>query len=60
MAAQQGAWPGFAGRIVTDALAVKADTFPAQPDTVSRAARSADVLWAISLDSLTGSDGTTH
>ena len=54
-----GRLAGFAGRIVTDALAVKADTFPTQPDTVSRAARRADALWAISLDSLTGSDGTT-
>ena len=54
-----GRLPGFAGRIVTDALAVKSDTFPTQPDTVSRAARRADALWAISLDSLTGSDGTT-
>ena len=54
-----GRLPGFAGRIVSDALDAKADTFPTQPDTVSRAARRADALWAISLDSVTGSDGTT-
>jgi len=54
-----GRLPGFAGRIVSDALDAKADTFPTQPDTVSRAARRADALWAISLDSVTGSDGTS-
>ena len=52
-----GRLPGFAGRIVIDALEAKADTFPAEPDRLSRAARNADALWAISLDTLHGSDG---
>jgi len=55
-----GRLPGFAGRIVIDALEAKADTFPNNPShTVSRAARNADALWAISLDSLRGTDGAT-
>jgi len=54
-----GRLPGFAGRIVIDALEAKADTFPAEPGTVSRAARNADALWAISLDTLYGTDGAT-
>jgi len=54
-----GRLPGFAGRIVIDALEAKADTFPAQPDRVSRAAHNADALWAISLDALYGTDGAT-
>ena len=54
-----GRLPGFAGRIVMGALEAKADTFPAEPGTVSRAARYADALWAISLDSLYGTDGAS-
>ena len=55
-----GRLPGFAGRIVIDALEAKADTFPTNPSrTVSRAARNADALWAISLDSLHGGDGAS-
>jgi hypothetical protein len=56
-----GRLPGFAGRIVTDALDAKADTFPAESGAgrMSRAARYADALWAISLDSLYGTDGAS-
>ena len=54
-----GRLPGLAGRIVIDALEAKADTFPAGPGRVSRAARNADALWAISLDTLRGGDGAT-
>ena len=54
-----GCLPGFAGRIVVDALDAKADTFPTGAGCGSRAARNADALWAISLDSLTGGDGVT-
>ena len=54
-----GCLPGFAGRIVVDALDAKADTFPTGPGCGSRAARNADALWAISLDSLTGGDGAS-
>ena len=55
-----GRLPGFAGRIVIDALEAKADTFPTNPShTASRAARNADALWAISLDALRGNDGAT-
>ena len=54
-----GRLPGFAGRIVIDALEAKADTFPKEPGQVSRAARNADALWAISLDTLYGTDGAS-
>ena len=55
-----GRLPGLAGRIVIDALEAKADTFPTNPSrTGSRAARNADALWAISVDSLRGGDGAT-
>jgi hypothetical protein len=54
-----GRLPGVAGSIVVQALEAKADTFPAEPDTTSRAVRNADVLWAISLEALTGSDGAS-
>ena len=55
-----GRLPGFAGKIVIDALEAKADTLPTNPShTVSRAARNADALWAISLDALRGSDGAS-
>ena len=37
----------------------KADSFPAVPGGESRAARWADALWAISLDSLSGGDGAS-
>ena len=54
-----GRLPGTAGSVVVAALEAKADTFPAEPDTRSRAARNADALWAISLDALSGGDGAT-
>jgi hypothetical protein len=54
-----GRLPGFAGRIVIDALEAKADTLPKGPGQVSRAARNADALWAISLDALYGTDGAS-
>ena len=54
-----GRLPGIAGQIVVAALEAKADELPTEPDTVSRAARNADALWAISLDSLAGGDGAT-
>jgi hypothetical protein len=54
-----GRLPGGAGSIVVAALDAKADTLPAEPDTTSRAARNADALWAISLDSLAGGDGAS-
>ena len=54
-----GRLPGFAGKIVIDALEAKADTLPKPPGQVSRAARNADALWAISLDALYGTDGAT-
>jgi hypothetical protein len=54
-----GRLPGLAGQVVVQALEAKADTFPAEPDTRSRAVRNADALWAISLDALTGGDGAT-
>ncbi len=54
-----GRLPGFAGKIVIDALEAKADTFPKGPGHVSRAARNADALWAISLDALYGTDGAS-
>ena len=54
-----GRLPGSAGSIVVQALEAKADTFPTEPGTVSRAARNVDALWAISLDALAGGDGAT-
>jgi hypothetical protein len=54
-----GRLPGFAGKIVIDALDTKADTFPRDLETGSHAARRADALWAISLDSLSGGDGAS-
>ena len=52
--------PGATGRIVIDALDAKADSFPNDPeDRSSRAARNADALWAIAIDSLEGGDGAT-
>ncbi len=55
-----GRLPGFAGQIVIDALEAKADTLPKEPGHVSRAARNADALWAISLDALYGGDGASR
>ncbi len=56
-----GRLPGFAGRIVVDALDAKAGMFPSESGSVrvSRAARAADALWAISLDTLCGGDGVS-
>ena len=56
-----GRLPGFAGKIVIEALDAKADTFPngSEQGRVSRTTRYADALWAISLDSVCGSDGAT-
>ena len=54
-----GRLPGFAGKIVIDALEARADTLPKGPGQVSRAARNADALWAISLDVLYGGDGAS-
>ena len=53
-----GHLPGVDGTIIQDALFAKADTFPHEAQTTSRATRHADALTAICLDSLTGtSDG---
>ncbi len=55
-----GQLPGLAGRTFVEALDVKADRLPGDPDgDRSRGTRWADALWAISLDSLAGSDGAT-
>ena len=55
-----GRLPGFAGRVVVAALEVRADSFPYGPTAnPSRTTRNADALWAISEDSLKGSDGAT-
>jgi len=54
-----GRLPGVAGQVVVQALEAKADTLPAEPETVTRAVRNADALWAISLDALAGGDGAT-
>jgi hypothetical protein len=55
-----GDLPAMAGRCFVDALDAKADQLPADPDgNHSRGTRWADALWAISLDSLAGTDGAT-
>ncbi len=55
-----GQLPGMAGRSLVDALDTKSDQLPADPDgNHSRGTRWADALWAISLDSLAGSDGAS-
>jgi hypothetical protein len=54
-----GRLPGFAGKIVIDALEAKANALPKGPGHVSRAARNADAMWAISLDALYGTDGAS-
>ncbi len=53
-----GQLPGIAGRTFVEALDTKADQLPAGGGG-SRTTRYADALWAISLDSLAGSDGAT-
>ena len=55
-----GELPAMAGRSFVDALDAKADQLPADPDgNRSRGTRWADALWAISLDSLAGTDGAS-
>jgi hypothetical protein len=55
-----GLLPGMAGRCLVEALDAKADDLPPDCDTIqSRSTRWADALWAMSLDSLAGSDGAT-
>ncbi len=55
-----GELPGMAGRSFVDALDAKADLLPTDPDgSHGRGTRWADALWAISLDSLAGTDGAT-
>jgi len=55
-----GLLPAVAGKTLVDALETKADQLPNDPDGASsRSTRWADALWAISLDSLAGSDGTS-
>ncbi len=55
-----GHLPGQAGRCFVQALDTKADQLPPDPDgNRTRTTRYADALWAISIDSLTRSDGTT-
>jgi len=53
-----GQLPAMAGRTFVEALDQKADQLPAGGGG-SRTTRYADALWAISLDSLAGSDGAT-
>jgi hypothetical protein len=50
--------PGLAGRSLVDALDAKADLLPNDMPE-ARTTRYADALWAISLDSLAGSDGVS-
>ena len=55
-----GELPGLAGRSFVQALDTKADQLPEDPDgNKSRGTRWADALWAISLDSLAGTDGAS-
>ena len=55
-----GELPAMAGRSFVDALDAKADQLPEDPDGIrTRTTRWADALWAISLDSLAGTDGAT-
>jgi hypothetical protein len=55
-----GELPGMAGRTFVQALDTKADLLPPDPDgNQSRGTRWADALWAISVDSLAGTDGAT-
>jgi hypothetical protein len=54
-----GLLPGVAGRTLVAALDVKADSLPDDPGSASRSTRWADALWAISIDSLAGTDGAS-
>ena len=54
-----GQLPGMAGRTFIEALDTKADQLPAGSGGASRTTCYADALWAISLDSLAGTDGAT-
>ena len=55
-----GQLPGFAGRVVVEALEARGDTFPYGPGAApSRTTRNADALWSLGLDSVEGSDGAT-
>ncbi|MCJ7781149.1 MAG: HNH endonuclease [Acidimicrobiia bacterium] len=55
-----GQLPATAGRCFVDALDAKADRLPSGlGGDRSRTTRYADALWAISLDSLAGTDGAT-
>ena len=55
-----GQLPDVAGRCFVEALDVTADRLASGPDgDRSRTTRYADALWAISLDSLAGTDGAT-
>ena len=55
-----GELPAMAGRSFVDALDAKADQLPPDPDgNHGRGTRWADALWAISLDSLAGTDGAS-
>jgi hypothetical protein len=53
-----GQFPVVAGRTFVEALDQKADQLPPGGGG-SRTTRYADALWAISLDSLTGTDGAS-
>jgi len=50
--------PGMAGRTLVEALDAKVDEMPSVVSE-ARSTRYADALWAISADSLAGSDGAT-
>ena len=55
-----GQLPGFAGRVVVEALETRGDTFPYGPGAApSRTTRNADALWSLAMDSTQGSDGAT-
>ncbi|MCL1692777.1 MAG: HNH endonuclease [Actinomycetia bacterium] len=54
-----GLLPAMAGRTFVEALDQKADQLLPGSGDASRTTRYADALWAISLDSLAGSDGAT-
>ncbi len=55
-----GRLPGYAGRVVVQALEARADRFPYGPAAnPSRTTRNADALWAISQDSIRGTDGAS-
>ena len=55
-----GQLPGFAGRVVVEALEARGDVFPYGPDAaLSRTTRNADALWSLAVDSVSGSDGAS-